>query len=104
MKGEDIIKRIIASPDVTPPAVTVDVDGFRAALLVQESYSFELGILPWDEHTIDFTCYADRHNVFGSVNLVTSKTNWPNADTWRSDYDWWSDDYDVLGEIGILNW
>lgn len=61
MKGENIIKRIITSPDVTPPpAVTVDVDGFCAALLVHdEPYSFELGILPRDEHTIDFTCYGD---------------------------------------------
>lgn len=40
MKGEDIIKRIITSPDVTPPAVTVDVNGLSATLLVQECYSF----------------------------------------------------------------
>ncbi|OXG79716.1 glycoside hydrolase family 2 [Cryptococcus neoformans var. grubii Br795] len=84
------------------PAVSVDVDGSRAALLVHEPYAFELGTLPKGEHTIDFTCYGDRHNAFGAVHLVPNKTNWLNADTWRSDYDWWSEEY-VLGEIGILN-
>lgn len=80
MKGEDIIKRIITSPDVTPPAVTVDANSLGATLLVQESYSFfELWIHPRDEHTIDITCYGDRHNAFGAVNPVTNKTNWPNA-------------------------
>lgn len=82
MKGENIIKRIITSIITPPPAVTVDVDGFGAALLVHdEPYSFELGIRPRDEHTIDFTCYGDRHNAFGAVNPVTNKTNWFNADT-----------------------
>lgn len=84
------------------PAVSVDVDGSRAALLVHEPYAFELGNLSKGAHTVDFTCYGDRHNAFGAVHLVPNKTNWLNADTWRSDYDWWSEEY-VLGEIGILN-
>ncbi|WRT67480.1 uncharacterized protein IL334_004452 [Kwoniella shivajii] len=84
------------------PAVSVDVDGQRSALLVHEPYAVELGTLPNGSHKVDFTCYGNRHNSFGAVHLVPGKTNWLNADSWRSDYDWWSEEY-VLGQIGILN-
>lgn len=85
------------------PVVSVDVDTKRTALLVNEPYAFELGTkLSRGQHAIDFTCYGNRHNAFGAIHLVPDKTNWLGADTWRSDYDWWSEEY-VLGSIGILN-
>ncbi|KAK8869493.1 hypothetical protein IAR55_000058 [Kwoniella newhampshirensis] len=84
------------------PAVSIDVDGTRATLLVHEPYAFELGKVSQGTHRIDFTCYGNRHNAFGAIHLVPNKTDWLNADSWRSDYDWWSEEY-VLGQVGILN-
>ncbi|WVQ82458.1 hypothetical protein IAT38_004587 [Cryptococcus sp. DSM 104549] len=84
------------------PAASVSVDGTQAGLLVHEPYAIELGELSKGEHAVDFTCFGNRHNAFGAIHLVPDKTNWLNADTWRSDYDWWSEEY-VLGRVGILN-
>ncbi|WWC60755.1 uncharacterized protein I303_103331 [Kwoniella dejecticola CBS 10117] len=84
------------------PAVSVDIDGKRSALLVHEPYAFEVGVLSKGEHKVDFTCYGNRHNSFGAIHLVEGKTDWLNADSWRSDFDWWSEEY-VLGKAGILN-
>ncbi|WWD16248.1 hypothetical protein CI109_100674 [Kwoniella shandongensis] len=100
-KGEDPLAVRVAH--FAGPAVSVDVDGSRSALLVHEPYAFELdkGIKS-GKHSIAFTCYGNRHNAFGAVHLVPNKTDWLNADSWRSDYDWWSEEY-VLGQVGILN-
>ncbi|OCF32064.1 glycoside hydrolase family 2 [Kwoniella heveanensis BCC8398] len=84
------------------PAVSIDLNAKRVGLLVHEPYATELGVLPAGEHRVDFTVYGNRHNSFGAIHLVANKTNWLNADSWRSDFDWWSEEY-VLGQVGILN-
>jgi hypothetical protein len=84
------------------PTVAIDVDGKRAGLLINEPRALRLGKLCMGRHSVDLTCYGNRHNAFGAIHLVPDKTNWLGADTWRSDFDWWSEEY-VLGPIGILN-
>ncbi|KAK6903257.1 hypothetical protein I203_108522 [Kwoniella mangroviensis CBS 8507] len=101
-EGMDKDKLAIRVAHFAGPAVSVNIDNKRSALLVHEPYAFELGQVEKGEHKIDFTCYGNRHNAFGAVHLVPNKTNWLNADSWRSDYDWWSEEY-VLGQVGILN-
>lgn len=86
------------------PVVAIAVDGERPAggLLIHEPRTCALGILPAGEHQVDVTVYGDRHNAFGQIHLVPGKTNWLGADSWRSDFDWWSEEY-VLEPIGVLN-
>lgn len=84
------------------PTVSIDLDGKRVGLLVHEPYACHVGALTAGEHSVDFTCFGDRYNAFGALHLVEGKTDWLNADSWRSDFDWWSEEY-VLGKIGILN-
>lgn len=83
------------------PAVSVDIDGTRAGLLIHEPFAIYLGKLPQGEHQIDFTCYGNRYNAFGALHLVPGKTNWLGADSWRSDFDWWNPEYQFK-PIGIL--
>lgn len=86
------------------PVVALTVDGKRppGGLLIHEPRTCALGVLPAAEHEVDVTVYGDRHNAFGQVHLVPGKTNWLGADSWRSDFDWWSEEY-VLEPIGVLN-
>ncbi|WWC89676.1 uncharacterized protein L201_004601 [Kwoniella dendrophila CBS 6074] len=86
-------------------AVSVDLNKERKALLIHEPYAFELGKLDHKEKDyckLDFKCYGNRFNSFGQLHLVPNKTNWLNADSWRSDYDWWSEEYN-FSKFGILN-
>lgn len=86
------------------PVVAIAVDGERppGGVLIHEPRACALGVQPAGEHRIDVTVFGDRHNAFGQIHLVPGKTNWLGADSWRSDYDWWSEEY-VLEPIGVLN-
>lgn len=82
--------------------VAVDLDGKRAGLLIHEPRTLELGVLAQGEHKVDLTLFGNRYNAFGALHLVPGKTDWLGADTWRSDFDWWSEEY-CLEKAGILN-
>jgi len=84
------------------PAVAVDLNSTRLGLIIHQPRAIFLGKLENREYKIDFTCFGNRQNAFGPIHLVPNKTKWIAADAWRTDYDWWSEEY-VLGEVGILN-
>lgn len=84
------------------PLLAIDLDGKRHALIMTEPRSCLLGVLAPGTHRLDITAFGDRHNAFGPIHLVPGKTNWIGADAWRSDLDWWSEEY-VLEEVGVVN-
>lgn len=93
---------VIQVANYSGAVVAVDLDGGRAGLLIHEPFAVNLGKISAGEHKVDFTCYGNRNNAFGQIHLVPDKTNWLGADSWRSDFDWFSEE-PVLSKIGILN-
>lgn len=96
--GEEVAIRVAHSAS---PAVAVDLNEKRVGLLVHQPRAAYLGKLS-GQQKINFTVFGNRHNAFGPLHLTPNKTNWLGADAWRTDYDWWSEEY-VLGQVGILN-
>ena len=84
------------------PCIAVDIDGSRAGLIIHQPRGINLGVLRHREYIVAFTCFGNRYNAFGALHLVPNMTNWLGGDTWRSEGDWWSEEY-VLGPVGILN-
>ena len=90
------------------PVISVSINDKKLGLLVNEPRALVLpldaGSRPpnGDRHRISFTCFGNRHNAFGPIHLPPNKTNWIGADAWRTDFDWWSEEY-VLGQVGIMN-
>ncbi|KAL2060713.1 hypothetical protein VTL71DRAFT_9354 [Oculimacula yallundae] len=66
-----------------------------------QPHTLSLGIFSPGTHRISITAFGNRYNAFGHLHLVDGITNqcWP--DIWRTEGDWWTDNYNVRA-IGIL--
>ena len=102
LHNEDDLSTAIRVARYAGPTVSIDVDGKRAGPLVHEPYVIELGGLTQGVHQVDVTLYGSRYNTFGEIHLVPGKTNWIGADMWRTEFDWWTEEYS-LDPLGVVN-
>ncbi|KAH7327321.1 hypothetical protein BKA65DRAFT_539946 [Rhexocercosporidium sp. MPI-PUGE-AT-0058] len=66
-----------------------------------QPHTLPLGKFEAGTHRISITAFGNRYNAFGHIHLADGITNqcWP--DIWRTEGDWWTDNYNVR-PIGIL--
>ncbi|KAH9210217.1 hypothetical protein DL95DRAFT_526425 [Leptodontidium sp. 2 PMI_412] len=66
-----------------------------------QPHTLALGKFKAGTHRISITAFGNRYNAFGHIHLADGITNqcWP--DIWRTEGDWWTDNYNVR-PIGIL--
>lgn len=90
-------------PNFSSPVLTVhDKNSKKLGTVALQPHSLELGLFAPGKHAIQITAFGNRYNSFGHIHLRDGITNqcWP--DIWRTEGDWWTDNYNVR-PIGVLS-
>jgi hypothetical protein len=96
--GEEIAVEL---PQLTAPVASVLVDGKAKHTVAFYPYVARLGVIAADNHTLEITCFGNRENAFGPLHLVPGKTEYISPNAWRTDLDWWMDEYNIK-PMGLL--
>ncbi|KZO96298.1 hypothetical protein CALVIDRAFT_499135 [Calocera viscosa TUFC12733] len=83
------------------PVLAVTLDGNTAGHIAYEPHVITFEGLDAGEHELSITSYGNRANAFGPIHLPNGLTNWYGPNAWRTDYDWWSKEYNLM-EMGVL--
>ncbi|KUJ09551.1 uncharacterized protein LY89DRAFT_627719 [Mollisia scopiformis] len=89
-------------PPFSSPVLTVHTSANqKLGAIALQPHTLDLGHLPSGQSNIQITAFGNRYNCFGHIHLRDGITNqcWP--DIWRTEGDWWTDDYSVR-PIGVL--
>jgi hypothetical protein len=91
-------------PNFSTPVLAVHdtSTGKKLGCIAFQPHTLSLGSLKPGKHHISITAFGNRYNSFGHIHLSDGRTDqcWP--DMWRTDGDWWTDDYTVK-PIGVLD-
>jgi len=91
----------IQVPRFASPVLVAAVDDNKAGCIAYEPHIIALEDLEPGEHKLSITSYGNRANAFGPVHLPTGLTNWYGPNAWRTDFDWWCREYNLV-KMGVL--
>ncbi|EJT97767.1 hypothetical protein DACRYDRAFT_111285 [Dacryopinax primogenitus] len=83
------------------PVLSITCDGKEAGHIAYEPHMIVFEHLEEGQHAISITSFGNRANDFGMVHLPRGLTNWYGPSAWRTDYDWWTKEYNLV-QMGVL--
>ncbi|KAE8447014.1 hypothetical protein EG329_011148 [Mollisiaceae sp. DMI_Dod_QoI] len=90
-------------PNFSSPVLTVhSTSSKKLGTIALQPHTLSLDQLAPGKSKISITAFGNRYNSFGHIHLRDGITNqcWP--DIWRTEGDWWTDNYNVRS-IGVLS-
>ena len=88
-------------PHYRAAVLTVAVDGKETATVAYPPYQLSLGTLGAGAHKLEITAYISRQNAFGPLHLSDRRVTWIGPNSWRSNGDSWTSEYNLYPE-GIM--
>lgn len=93
-------------PQIAGPVATValeDPNGKEPSIVAFPPRVAPLGQLePGKTFRVTVTSFGNRENAFGAIHVPPNTTNWFGPDAWRTEHEWWMDEYNVK-KMGILS-
>lgn len=86
---------VVEFPRFHAPVITVQLGSIKRTV-ASPPYIADLGSVEAGTHSLVVTCFGDRHNAFGALHLTPGKTWWCSPNEWRTEGDYWQDEYNIL--------
>lgn len=88
-------------PQYRGAMIEVSLDGQLCGEIIYAPYDCRIGHVPAGKHQLELKVWGTRFNCFGQLHLCNSNFNWYGPDSYRTQGDNWSYEYQ-LKPIGIL--